>query len=203
MLIFSICGEFSILFFLIKEIKSKEYEIILSARFVQVFWESTKAILLFSSFAFNFLYSSINFPLSSLALTLTFSKDNDFQFKTFSTECKNFTISGNISYNEKKAAIYVTNIKYCGANDPVEYKKIECSLYEKNGDLVRKISSYESQQENIKLQEFLENITLSVDNYDRTCKEYQSDSFYLLIKATNDNDKITTYEIPLKLDECN
>ena len=31
-----------------------------------------------------------------------FSKDNDFQFKTFSTECKNFTISGNISYNEKK-----------------------------------------------------------------------------------------------------
>ena len=75
--------------------------------------------------------------------------------------------------------------------------------YEKNGDLVRKISSYESQQENTKLQEFLENITLSVDNYDRTCKEYQSDSFYLLIKATNDNDKITTYEIPLKLDECN
>lgn len=132
-----------------------------------------------------------------------FSKDNDFQFKTFSTECKNFTISGNISYNEKKAAIYVTNIKYCGADDPVEYKKIECSLYEKNGDLVRKISSYESQQENTKLQEFLENITLSVDNYDRTCKEYQSDSFYLLIKATNDNDKITTYEIPLKLDECN
>ena len=76
-------------------------------------------------------------------------------------------------------------------------------MYEKNGDLVRKISSYESQQENTKLQEFLENITLSVDNYDRTCKEYQSDSFYLLIKATNDNDKITTYEIPLKLDECN
>lgn len=35
-------------------------------------------------------------------LIIIFKLFNDFQFKTFSTECKNFTISGNISYNEKK-----------------------------------------------------------------------------------------------------
>ena len=133
----------------------------------------------------------------------SFSKDNDFQFKTLSTECKNFTISGNISYNEKKAAIYVTNIKYCGRDTSEEYKRIECTLYEKNGDLTRKISSYESQKENITLENFLENVTLSVDNYNKNCQDYQNNDLYLLIKATDDNDKITIYEIPLKLDNCN
>lgn len=132
-----------------------------------------------------------------------FFKDNDFQFKTLSTECKNFTISGNISYNEKKAAIYVTNIKYCGDDALEEYKKIECTLYEKDGDLTRKISSYESQKEKITLETFLENVTLSIDNYNKNCQDYRNDDLYLLIKATDDNDKITTYEIPLKLDNCN
>ncbi len=132
-----------------------------------------------------------------------FFKDNDFQFKTLSTECENFTISGNISYNEKKAAIYVTNIKYCGGDALEEYKKIECTLYEKDGDLTRKISSYESQKEKITLETFLENVTLSVDNYNKNCQDYRNDDLYLLIKATDDNDKITTYEIPLKLDNCN
>lgn len=58
-----------------------------------------------------------------------FQKDNDFQFKTLSTECKNFNISGNIAYNDNKSVIYITNIKYCGGDDTEEYKKIECTLY--------------------------------------------------------------------------
>lgn len=138
-----------------------------------------------------------------LGIIILIFKDNDFQFKTLSTECENFTISGNISYNEKKAAIYVTNIKYCGGDALEEYKKIECTLYEKDGDLTRKISSYESQKEKITLETFLENVTLSVDNYNKNCQDYRNDDLYLLIKAADDNDKITTYEIPLKLDNCN
>lgn len=131
-----------------------------------------------------------------------FQKANDFQFKTLSTECKNFTISGNISYNKNKSAIYITNIKYCGGDDTKEYKQLECTLYESSDDLERKISSFKSNHEKIKLEEFLQDVTLSIDNYEKTCIEYKEDSLYLSINATDFNNKIITYKIPLKLDSC-
>lgn len=132
-----------------------------------------------------------------------FQKDNDFNFKTLSTECKNFNISGNISYNENKSAIYITNIKYCGGDDTEEYKSIEYILYESNNNIETKVSSFKSNREKIKLEEFLQDVTLSIANHEKTCKEYGKDSLYLSIYATNFNDKITTYKIPLKLNDCN
>lgn len=108
----------------------------------------------------------------------SFQKDNDFQFKTLSTECKNFNISGNIAYNDNKSAIYITNIKYCGGDDTEKYKKIECTLYESNNNIERKISSFKSNHEKIKLEEFLQDVTLSKDNYEKTCREYQENSLY-------------------------
>ncbi len=131
-----------------------------------------------------------------------FQSDNDFQFKTLSTACKNFNISGNISYNETKSAIYIANIEYCGGDDTEEYKHIECILYESNNNVERKISSFKSKHEKIKLEEFLKGLTLSVDNYEKTCKEYQENSLYLSINATDYNEKITSYKIPLKLNSC-
>src|SRR5574344_1161916 len=132
-----------------------------------------------------------------------FQKDNDFNFKTLSTECKNFNISGNISYNENKSAIYITNIKYCGGDDTEEYKSIEYILYESNNNIETKVSSFKSNREKIKLEEFLQDVTLSIANHEKTCKEYGKDSLYLSIYATNFNDKITTYKIPIKLNDCN
>ena len=38
---------------------------------------------------------------------------DDFSFKTISSTCDAFNISGSIAYNDKKSAIYITNIKYC------------------------------------------------------------------------------------------
>lgn len=131
-----------------------------------------------------------------------FQNDSDFQFKTLSTECKNFNISGNISYNENKSAIYITNIKYCGGDNTEEYKQIECTLYESHNNIERKISSFKSNQEKIKLEDFLQGVTLSIDNYEKTCKEYQENSLYLSINATDYNEKTTSYKIPLKLDSC-
>lgn len=129
-------------------------------------------------------------------------KYNDFHFKTLSTECENFNISGNISYNENKSAIYITNIKYCGGDDTEEYKKIECTLYEQHKNTEIKIGSYKSKREKITLEEFLQDVTLSIDNYEKTCKEYQENSLYLSINATDYNTKTINYKIPLKLDSC-
>ena len=132
----------------------------------------------------------------------SFKNNDNFEFKMLSTECKNFNISGNISYNKTKSAIYITNIKYCGGNDNKEYKQIECVLYESHNNIETKISSFKSKKEKIKLEDFLENVTLSIDNYEKTCKEYKENSLYLSINATDYNDNIITYKIPLKLSSC-
>ncbi len=125
----------------------------------------------------------------------------DFQFKTLASGCDNFNISGNIAYNHSKSAIYITNIKYCGGDDAEKYKAIDCILYEVNNDIERRISSYNYDgNKSIKLEDFLQNVTLAIDNYTQTCKEYQDDSLFLSINATRLDGKVITYKIPLSLE---
>lgn len=132
---------------------------------------------------------------------LIINKNNgDFSFKTISSTCENFNISGSIAYNDKKSSIYITNIKYCGGDDTKEYEKIECTLYESHGDVEKKISSYKyNDNKKIKLEKFLEDVTFTVDGYKKTCDE---NNLYLLINASDSNKNITTYKVPLKLDSC-
>ena len=137
-----------------------------------------------------------------IILIILFNKSSDFEFKTLSSNCDNFDISGSISYNKNKSAIYVTNITYCGEEDSNIYKKIDCTLYEKNNNMNTKISSYII-DEDITLSEFLKKVTLSTDNYSKICKSYSEDSLYLEINCTNDKDIVTSYMVPLSLnDDC-
>lgn len=136
-------------------------------------------------------------------IILITTQNNTFQFKTLSTTCKNFKISGNIAYNKNKSAIYISNIKYCGGNDTEYYKKIECTLYESIGNIEKKISTYKyTKKETIKLEDFLKNVTFTIDNYEKTCKEYSENSLFLSINLTDNNNKITTYKVPLSLQDC-
>ena len=126
---------------------------------------------------------------------------NDFIFKTLSASCDDFTISGTIAYNDNKSSIYITNISYCGGDDLEEYKMIECVLYESHDDIDRKISSYTYDGlDSIKLEDFLQEITLAVDDYEKSCKDYTDNSLYLSIFATRQDGKVITYRVPLKLD---
>lgn len=124
--------------------------------------------------------------------------NKDFEFKTLSTSCPNFKVSGNISYNNKKSAIYISNVTYCGGNDTNEYKKIECKLYEKKDNISLEISSYVYDNK-IKLEDFLKKVNFVIDNYKGICRNYEKDSLFLSIKAALD-DKVVEYEIPLSLD---
>ena len=100
-----------------------------------------------------------------LLIILLFKNDGDFKFKTLVSSCDNFNISGNIAYNDLKSSIYITNIEYCGGNDNVLYKEIECILYESNVDTLKEISSYNyNEDKNIALEEFL-NIRIIVYIY--------------------------------------
>ncbi|MBD9107112.1 XRE family transcriptional regulator [bacterium] len=132
-----------------------------------------------------------------LFLVIKNNNNGDFSFKTITSSCDAFNISGSIAYNDKKSAIYITNIKYCGGDDTKDYEIIECTLYESHGDIEKKISSYKYDgDKKIKLEKFLENVTFKVDGYKKTCDEHNS--LYLLINATDDSKNITTYKVPLE-----
>ena len=62
-------------------------------------------------------------------------KKDDFEFKTLSSSCSNFKISGSIAYNNNKSHLHLSNIDYCGNDDNNDYVKIECTLYEKKQNI--------------------------------------------------------------------
>lgn len=138
-----------------------------------------------------------------IAVFVIMNHNKDFEFKTLSTSCDNFTVSGTISYSDKKSAIYISNVTYCGGDDETEYDQIECTLYEKDGDVISKISSFKENRKKMKIEEFLKNVNFTIDNYKSVCKKYDNESLFLSIKATVAG-KATNYDIPLALnDECN
>ena len=144
------------------------------------------------------------FIISLIIINIYNRNSSDFEFKTLSTTCDNFTITGSLSYNNKKSAIYISNIEYCGEDNNELYKTIECTLYESHNDKITKISSNSYDKKNITLEGYLKNVTFSIDNYNSECKEYKDSELYLEINATDKNNKISHYKIPLKLVEtCN
>ncbi len=122
-----------------------------------------------------------------------------FDFKTISTTCEEFKVTGSLAYNQNKSSIYISEINYCGGDDNTIYKEIECTLYEKNNDTNTKISSCKSNTDNIKLEDYLKDVELNIDNYTKSCKKYTNDSLYLEVNATDKNNKTITYKIPLNL----
>ncbi len=143
-----------------------------------------------------------------LIITIIFiviiNNNHDFKFKTISTNCPNFTISGSIAYNNKKSYLYISNINYCGNEDNEIYSSIECILYENTGLVKRQIDKCNNEDNaNITLEEYLKNIYFKVDDFSNNCKHYQEDDLYIEIYAKDKDDKVINYQIPLNLeDEC-
>lgn len=127
-------------------------------------------------------------------------KKGDFSSKILSSNSSDFNVSGIISYTDNKSTIYINNIKYHGS-DLEDYQKIECTLYETSDNYDKKISSMiYDEEETTKLENFLSIVTLSIDDYEKICKEYNDDTLYISILATNKENKTTSYKIPLKMD---
>lgn len=152
----------------------------------------------------KYLLLSLIFIVITVLIIVLYPKNNSFEFKTLSTNCNEFNISGSIAYNNQKSSIYISNINYCGGNDDTEYTQIECILYETNNLTKTKIDSITYQEnKKITLEKFLSTISFHIDNYIRTCHNYKENTLSLLINATDSNGKITTYKIPLSLkDNC-
>ena len=133
-----------------------------------------------------------------------YSKGKNFEFKTLEASCDNFNISGSIAYNDLKSSIYISNVEYCGKKDDTKYKKIECNLYEIEKSKSIKVGScgYDIKDE-ITLEDYLKEVKFNIDNYSSVCKDYTTSRLQLEIDATDSDNNVITYKIPLKLnDNC-
>lgn len=132
-----------------------------------------------------------------LIIVLIF-KNNDFEFKTLSTSCNDFTVNGSIAYNDTKSSIYISHITYCGEMDSNEYKRIQCVLYESTDKVKTEIGRYNYEEESgITLEEFLKEVNFNVE----TCKLYSEDSLHLEIDATTVDGEDIFHKVPLNLDD--
>lgn len=130
-------------------------------------------------------------------------KSEDFTFKTITTNCSNFNITGNIAYNKNKSFIHLSNITYCGGEDDKDYNFISCTLYEKKeSGIIKSLDEviYENNK-SIKLEKFLKDVEFSLDNFSKECETYNDSSLFLKIKAKDTKNNDILYEVPLNLKE--
>ena len=184
---------------LIKQMSS-DFEITLEEMFDGEFKEKSKVLKNKKIIFWGFLFLLLLFVV--ILVVYFQSRSGNFEFKTLSSSCENFNISGSIAYNDSKTSIYISNIKYCGSEDTELYKEIECVLYETSHNIDKKISSYKYDKEkNISLEDFLQEVTFSIDNYSKVCKDFSENSLNLSINAKDNDGKIITYKVPLSLNE--
>ena len=97
--------------------------------------------------------------LISIFFVFRDKEDNTFEFKTLTSTCDKFKVSGSIAYNDIKSSIYISHVDYCGEDDKILYKELSCVLYEvdKDGKAITSVAA-----ENF---DFVRDIT-ALKNYD-------------------------------------
>ena len=138
--------------------------------------------------------------ISILIMILT-NHDNDFEFKTLTSNCDEFDIIGSMAYNSDKTSICISDINYCGTEESKVYDALTCTLYEDyNGN--KNIISTCTSDKDISLADFLSNVKINVDDYSASCKSFTSSNLYLEINATLNN-QIIIYKVPITVnDNC-
>ena len=149
--------------------------------------------------------SIVSFLVVLGVILLIIFHDDSFTFRTLTSNCSNFEISGSIAYNKSNSYLYISNIDYCGGSDDNLYTKIECSLYEESGTIKKKIGSYDYDDNVlVRLNDFLKNVNFNIDNFGKECKNIEKSNITLEITATDEEDKTTIYKVPLSMNKsCN
>lgn len=137
-----------------------------------------------------------------IGVTLIISHNNNetFEFKTLSSNSKEFKLTGSIAYNKDKTSIFITDVSYIGEDKNIEYKSIKSTLYEIEGKTKKEIGTY-NKTFLITLESFLTGMTYNIDNHASICKEYTEESLLIEILAINKQDKTIKYEIPITISE--
>ena len=127
------------------------------------------------------------------------NKNDIFEFKTITTSCQNFKVSGSMAYNEKKSSIYISHVDYCGGNDDTKYETISCELMEQSGNNLYLIEKCINIGNDITLENYLKDVSFNIDKYDNSCTRYAKNPLFLIINAKEINGEEKNYSIPLEL----
>lgn len=134
-------------------------------------------------------------------VAIIINNSSNFEFKTITSNCDEFTLTGSAAYNDKKTSIYISNVDYCGVEQNDIYKSFSCSLYEDYRNTKTKIGSCGRSNERQTLDKFLEGVQINVNNYVASCKMFSSSILYMEIQAVSEDDKTITYQIPINLED--
>ncbi len=138
--------------------------------------------------------------ITGVTLIINHKNNETFEFKTLSSNSKEFKLTGSIAYNKDKTSIFITDVSYNGEDKKTEYKSIKSTLYEIEGKTKKEIGTY-NKTFLITLESFLTGMTYNIDNHASICKEYTEESLLIEILATDKQDKIIKYEIPITISE--
>ena len=150
---------------------------------------------------FPYVIGVVGFIFIGLLITLLFLNNGSkegFTFKTLSTTCDEFKVTGVIAYDNNKSSVNISNIDYCGGDDVTIYDTISCELYEEEGKTKTLIAKCNKDGKNTNLEDYLKEVEVKVDNYIQQCKTYAHNKIYLEIKAGKDK-KTTVYQVDLDL----
>ena len=133
---------------------------------------------------------------------LVIHNNSDITFKTMTSNCSDFKVTGIAAYNKEKTSLSISNVEFCGKEDKEEYKKINCKLYEIDGTLKNEISSCKEGSDK-SLKDYLESVNINVNNYSSICKNKTTNKLLIEISAINTDNKTVIYNIPIELkDDC-
>ena len=138
--------------------------------------------------------------LLAVTILIIVNSNSQFEFKNISSKCSDFKLSGSVAYNKDHSSLFISNIEFCGKEDNEVYSKIECNLFEKYKETEVKVSSC-SRKNNITLKEYLKTTKISVNNYKTACPSFKKSTLFLKIYATNKDNKVVTYDVPIKLED--
>ena len=113
-------------------------------------------------------------------------RPEEFHFKTLSSGCERFTISGSIAYNSQQSHIYISRIEYCSGNEDTLFSRVECRLYKGNENSNTRLDSRTIEREGgITLEEFLRDVTFHINDFSATCPNFIESPLFLQIFATD------------------
>ena len=144
----------------------------------------------------------LNVILIVFVILLTFvlvfkNKNLIFSLNEIKSSNNDFSVIGSVAQNDVKASLIITEIKYNGKEDNTVYKNLDCIIYGKiNG---KKVKLSECKRGNNKtLKNYLENLKLKLDNYNKS-KLFNESDIYIEIKLDDYNLKSISYIIPIEI----
>jgi len=137
-----------------------------------------------------------------ISLVVYIKHNSSFKVLTISGEACDLTVNGNAAYDNDHTSIFITSVKYCGKDKDIIYKQIDCMIYQIDGNTETKLS--ELSKNNTTIDAFLEDVTFNIDSHKTTCSKITKTDLMLTLNVTDNDDKVTTYKVPLNLkDTCN